>query len=99
MIGLMTLHNVEPKAEVGVRELHDQLSRYLHYVSSGAEVVVTVRGRRVARLSGVGAADPLADLRARGLVLDPQHSRRPMAGHVRLAAVGSVSDLVSEQRR
>jgi len=99
MMGLMTLHNVEPKAEVGVRELHDQLSRYLHYVSSGAEVVVTVRGRRVARLSGVGAADPLADLRARGLVLDPQHSRRPMAGHVRLEAVGSVSDLVSEQRR
>jgi len=99
MMGLMTLHNVEPKAEVGVRELHDQLSRYLHHVSSGAEVVVTVRGRRVARLSGVGAADPLADLRARGLVLDPQHSRRPMAGHVRLAAVGSVSDLVSEQRR
>ena len=99
MMGLMTLHNVEPKAEVGVRELHDQLSRYLHHVSSGAEVVVTVRGRRVARLSGVGAADPLADLRARGLVLDPRHSRRPMAGHVRLAAVGSVSDLVSEQRR
>ena len=99
MIGLMTPHNVEPKAEVGVRELHDQLSRYLHHVSSGAEVVVTVRGRRVARLSGVGAADPLEDLRARGLVLDPQHSRRPMAGHVRLAAVGSVSDLVSEQRR
>src|SRR5664280_1325570 len=99
MMGLMTLHNVEPKAEVGVRELHDQLSRYLHYVSSGAEVVVTVRGRRVARLSGVGAADPLADLRARGLVLDPRHSRRPMAGHVRLAAVGSVSGLVSEQRR
>lgn len=99
MMGPMTLHNMEPKAEVGVRELHDQLSRYLHHVSSGAEVVVTVRGRRVARLSGVGAADPLADLRARGLVLDPQHSRRPMAGHVRLAAVGSVSDLVSEQRR
>src|SRR5665811_2606443 len=41
MMGLMTLHNVEPKAEVGVRELHDQLSRYLHHVSSGAEVVVT----------------------------------------------------------
>ena len=98
-VGLMTLHNEEPKAEVGVRELHDQLSRYLHHVSSGAEVVVTVRGRRVARLSGVGVTDPLADLRARGLVLDPQHSRRPMAGQVRLAAAGSVSDLVSEQRR
>jgi len=98
-MNIMTLHNEEPKVEVGVRELHDRLSRYLHHVSSGAEVVVTVRGRRVARLSGVGATDPLADLRARGLVLDPQHTRRPMAGHVRLAPGGSVSDLVSEQRR
>lgn len=99
MMSLMTLHDEEPKAEVGVRELHDRLSRYLHHVSSGAEVVVTLRGRRVARLSGVGAADPLADLRARGLVLDPKLTRRPMAGHVRLASGGSVSDLVSEQRR
>lgn len=95
----MTLHNEEPKAEVGVRELHDQLSRYLHHVSSGAEVVVTLRGRRVARLSGVGAADPLADLRARGLVLDPGSSRRPMSGRARLASDGDVSELVSEQRR
>lgn len=96
----MTLHNEgEPKAEVGVRELHDQLSRYLHHVGSGAEVVVTVRGRRVARLSGVAATDPLADLRSRGLVLDPQHPRPRVAGHVRLTAVGSVADLVSEQRR
>lgn len=98
-MGHMTLHDEEPKAEVGVRELHDQLSRYLHHVSSGAEVIVTVRGRRVARLSGVGATDPLANLRARGLVHDPRDTRRPMTAHVRLGAAGSVSDLVSEQRR
>ena len=96
---LMTLHSEEPKAEVGVRELHDQLSRYLHHVSAGGEVVVTMRGRRVARLTRVGTTDPLADLRARGLVLDPHQTRRAMAGQVRLAAIGNVSDLVSEQRR
>lgn len=95
----MTLPSDEPKAEVGVRELHDQLSRYLHHVDSGGEVFVTVRGRRIARLSGVGSTDPLADLRARGLVRDPKQTRRTMSERSRLAARGSVSDLVSGQRR
>ncbi len=95
----MTLHREELKAEVGVRELHDQLSRYLRHVGSGGDVVVTMRGRRVARLSRVDDADPLADLRARGLVHDPQRSRRRASGHELQTADGSVSDLVSEQRR
>lgn len=98
-MSLMTLSDREPKTEVGVRELHDQLSRYLHYVSSGAEVVVTMRGRRIARLSGVEATDPLENLRARGLVRDPQDRRGPRSGRVRLQTVGNVSDLVMEQRR
>ena len=46
----MTPHREPLKAEVGVRELHDRLSRYVRYVRDGAEVVVTIRGRRVARL-------------------------------------------------
>ena len=95
----MTLHREELKAEVGVRELHDQLSRYLRYVGSGGDVVVTMRGRRVARLSMVDNADPLVDLRARGLVREPQRSRRRASGRELLTADGTVSDLVSEQRR
>ncbi|HET7069295.1 MAG TPA: type II toxin-antitoxin system prevent-host-death family antitoxin [Nocardioides sp.] len=94
----MTLHHDHLKAEVGVRELHDQLSRYLRHVDSGGDVVITMRGRRVARLSAVDDVDPLADLRARGLVRDPQRSRRRVSGRELLAADGSVSDLVSEQR-
>ena len=64
----------ELKAEVGVCELHNQLSCYLRHVASGEEVVVTMRGRPVARLSMVDDSDdsdPLSDLRARGLVRDP----------------------------
>lgn len=95
----VTLHPEDLKAEVGVRELHDQLSRYLRHVGAGGEVVITMRGRRVARLSTVDDADPMADLRARGLVRDPLRSRRRSSGKTLLVADGSVSDLVGEQRR
>lgn len=95
----MTLHDEDLKAEVGVRELHDQLSRYVRHVGSGGEVVVTMRGRPVARLSAVDGVDPLADLRARGLVRDPDKPRQRASGRDRLAAAGSVSDFIGEQRR
>ena len=84
---------------MGVRELHDRLSRYVQHVQGGAEVVVTMRGRRVARLVPVDELDPLADLRARGLVREPTAPRHPRAGRARLKAAKPVSDLVADQRR
>ena len=84
------------KDEVGVRELHDHLSRYVQHAARGSEVVVTMRGRRVARLAPITDDDPLADLRARGLVLEPQGEWRP-GGRPRPHA--QVSDLVADQRR
>ena len=91
----MTLHPQESK--VGVRELHDRLSEYLERVEKGGEVVVTRRGRPVARLSAVEPNDPLAELARRGLVRLPERPRSPRKP--RVAATGSVSDLVAEQRR
>lgn len=93
----MTLPSDEPEIEVGVRELHDKLSRYLRHVDLGGKVVVTMRGRRIAQLTGIDHVDPLKDLRARGLIRDPQQVRQPETGRKRLA--GIVSDLVNEQRR
>jgi prevent-host-death family protein len=95
----MTLHREPLKSEVGVRELHDRLSRYVQHVQDGAEVVVTMRGRRVARLVPVDETDPLADLRARGLVREPTAPRSPRAQRARLKAAEPVSDLVADQRR
>lgn len=89
----MTLH--QAPSEVGVRELHDRLSEYLERVEEGGEVVVTRRGRPVARLSGLGER-PLETLARRGLVRMPQGKRSPRPAQVKGA--GSVSDLVSEQR-
>ena len=90
---------VATSTEVGIRDLKNGLSRYLARVRAGEEVVVTDRGRPVARLSAIDeATDRLADLVAAGVVRAPtQKARRRPAR--RLEAKGSVSDLVSEQRR
>lgn len=88
------------KREVGIRELHDHLSRYVRHVRDGGEVVVTMRGRAVARLAPIDdGADPLADLRSRGLITDPAEPTRPPARDERIRARGTVSDLVRDQRR
>jgi prevent-host-death family protein len=93
----MTPHR-ELKHEVGVREFHDHLSQYVRHVADGGEVVVTMRGKRVARLAPVDRADPLGELRARGLVSDPTGRWRPRK-RGRAATSSSVSELVADQRR
>jgi prevent-host-death family protein len=90
----MTLHQHE--SEVGVRELHDRLSSYLEQVEKGVEVVVTRRGKRIARISGVGV-DPLENLASRGLVRLPETPRS--SRRAQIEATSPVSDLVAEQRR
>ena len=51
---------------VGVRELRQNLSKYLDRVKEGEVLVVTERGRQVARLIPAGAAaEPYADLAER----------------------------------
>jgi prevent-host-death family protein len=94
----MTPHRPPLKAEVGVRELHDQLSRYVQHAASGGEVIVTMRGRRVARLAPVAPDEALEELRARGLVREPQREWQPRRTG-RATPTEPVSDLVAEQRR
>jgi prevent-host-death family protein len=91
----MTLHG--DSYEVGVRELHDRLSEHLERVERGSELVVTRRGRPIARLSTIDGEDQLQDLIRRGLITPPARTRTSRRASVR--ARGSVSDLVAEQRR
>lgn len=84
--------------EVGIRELRDNLSRYLERVRAGEEVVVTDRGRAVARVSPMSGVRTLDRLIAEGRVVpapQPTRRRRPRP----LKTSGSVSDLVASQRR
>ena len=84
--------------ELGVRELRNGLNRHVERVSSGEEIVVTKRGKPVARLIPVEREDPLAELRRRGIVSDPSlpAGRRRVP---RLKAKAPVSELIKEQRR
>jgi len=51
---------------VGIRELRQNLSKYLERVKDGEALVVTERGRQVARLIPAGpAAEPYGDLAER----------------------------------
>lgn len=93
----MTLHDA-PENEVGVREFHDHLSRYVRHVADGGEVIVTMRGKRIARLAPVDRHDPLDDLRTRGLVSDPSANWQPRR-RGRVGAGASVSEFVADQRR
>lgn len=85
---------------VGVRELRQNLSRYLRQVKEGESFAVTERGREVARLSPSGPADsPLARIAAergatvpRGDLLDFQ------AGEVPPASGPPSRQVVAEQR-
>jgi prevent-host-death family protein len=83
--------------EVGVKELRNHLSRYLNRVRDGDEVVVTDRGRAIARVVPVGAERVLDRLIAEGVVTPARQPKRRTARPIRTK--GTVSDLVAEQRR
>ncbi|GGK51693.1 type II toxin-antitoxin system Phd/YefM family antitoxin [Nocardia camponoti] len=83
--------------EVGVRELRDRLSSYLADVRAGRTVTVTDHGVPVARLSPVGQLSALERLRAEGRIEPARKGKRPAPKRVK--AKGTVSDLVSDQRR
>ena len=87
---------------VGVRELKDNLSRYLARVRDGGEVVVTEHGRPVARVIGVQGRtsfERLAELVAAGHITPAAHKRRSAPKPAELPGRATVSDLVKDQRR
>jgi prevent-host-death family protein len=83
--------------EVGIRELRNHLSRYLERVRDGHEVVVTDRGRAIARVVPVGGERVLDRLIAEGVVTPGRQPKRRTARPIKTK--GTVSDLVGDQRR
>ena len=89
---------IATSVRVGVRELRDHLSRYLEQVASGSEVVVTDRGRPIARILPAGET-PLDRLAAAGLVRAPLRPKVDLSTIARVRPTEPVSPLVAEQRR
>jgi len=83
--------------EVGIRELRNHLSQYLERVEHGEEVVVTDRGRAVARVLPVSGERTIDRLIREGKVTPARRPARSVPKRVK--ATGSVSELVAEQRR
>ncbi len=86
---------------VGIRDLKARLSHYLREVSAGATLVVTDRGRPIARVlpaAGGSLAERTEELIRAGLLawsgcqLEPEVPRVPVRGE------GTVADLLLEDR-
>ncbi|MGH8930471.1 MAG: type II toxin-antitoxin system Phd/YefM family antitoxin [Egibacteraceae bacterium] len=84
--------------EVGIRELRDHLSRYLDRVRDGDELVVTDRGRAVARVIPISGERTFDRLVSEGLI-EPAPVAQRRRPRRRVPAQGKVSDLVADQRR
>jgi prevent-host-death family protein len=82
---------------VGVRELRDGLSRHLAEVRSGRTLTVTDHGRPIARIVPVDRPTRLERLIAEGRVRPAQRPKEDAPEP--LLVQGTVSDLVSDQRR
>lgn len=89
----------------GIRELKDNLSRYVRRIEAGERISVTAHGRVVAELvppSGPTRgrrAGPYQDLVARGVVRPPLESGDPLADapSLRLPA-GTAAGLIDRDR-
>ena len=86
------------RSRAGVREVKNHLSAYLDRVRDGEEIVITDRGRPVARLTSVEPdVDRLQELIDQG-VITPATAARSLPDR-RVRVKGSLADLVADQRR
>lgn len=86
--------------QVGVRALRSELSSWIEHARRGREVVITERGRPVARLVPVEGESALDQLIAAGLATAPRAKRRTdLEPPTVRPRNGTVSELLIEQRR
>jgi prevent-host-death family protein len=86
------------RSRAGVREVKNHLSAYLERVRGGEEIVITDRGRPIARLTGVEPdIDRIQALIDQGL-LTPASAPRSLPSR-RVRAKGPISELVADERR
>ncbi|MGI8775312.1 MAG: type II toxin-antitoxin system Phd/YefM family antitoxin [Actinomycetota bacterium] len=85
--------------EVGVRELRDNLSKWIGRAKRGQDILITERGKPVARLTRVEESPALERLIAKGIVTPARRPKTKIHRGDLIKTKGSISDLVKEQRR
>jgi len=87
--------------DVGIRELRDNLSRYLAEVREGHTITVTDHGRPVARIVPAGRPTTLERLIAEGRVTPATapRTRSPRREAPEPVLETGISDLIDDQRR
>ncbi len=85
--------------EVGVRELRDNLSKWLGKAKRGQDILITERGKPVARLTRVEESPALERLIEKGIVTPARHPKTKIRRSELVKTKGGISDLVKEQRR
>lgn len=85
--------------EVGIRELRDNLSKWIARAKRGQNILITDRGKPVARLTLVEESPALERLIAKGIVTPARRPKTKIRRSDLIKTKGSVSDLVKEQRR
>lgn len=84
--------------DVGIRELRTDLSSLIKRVRAGEELVVTDRGKPVARIVPIAGERKIDRLIREGIVT-PAPSRGPRTVPNPIEGAGPLSDLVLEGRR
>ena len=84
--------------DVGIRELRADLSRWVKRVREGEEVVVTDRGKPVAKLVPMDGERKIDRLIREGIVT-PAPNKGPRTVPKPIEGAGPLSDLVIEGRR
>lgn len=86
--------------DVAVSEFRAHLSRWIDAAREGDDVVITDRGRPVARLVALDATPVIDRLTAQGVIARPASPARPVAGgRRRPSPKRPVAEIVSDQRR
>lgn len=86
--------------EVGIRELRANLSAFVDRVKNGEDVIITERGRTVARITRPGdARTKLDELIAQGRVTPAKRPKQPISTEGLPRPVGgTVTDILFELR-
>jgi prevent-host-death family protein len=90
--------------ETGIRELKDNLSRYIRRIEAGEHVVVTAHGRIVAELvppvaSGNGRTSQFDRMIASGVITPPVEDGDPLEGCPKISLPAGTAAALIEQDR